>query len=255
MKMRALPLLAIALASLASCTRQPAIDLGLLSDRITVLEEKHDDLQKEISSERQKLTRIASERETIARQRLAAQKELGGIEESLKKIVAEFTHYKAEYRQVAKTRARGMKLPEVRVGLRTYRDVLIREVSDLVLSFTHSDGMAKVDITALGDDMKNLLGYDSESAALLGEDTPASIMADAIKDGQRAADAAIAHVEKKASPKAKPDVRVAAAGPAGDRPGYFGRTSLTGPSSAPYSSRSRRVGGVSARSSMSSGGG
>lgn len=253
--MRALPLLAFSLASLASCTRQPAIDLGLLSERVSALEEKHDDLQKEISSERKKLTRISAERETIARQRVAAQKELGGIEESLKKIAAEFVHYKSEYRQVAKTRVRGMKLPQIQVGLRTYRDVLIREVSDLVVSFTHSEGMAKVDIASLADDMKGLLGYDADSSALLGGETSASIVADAISDGQRAADAAIAFVEKPAAPRPKPQTRAVASASSADRPGYFGRTSLTGPSAAPYTSRNRRVAGVSARSSMSSGGG
>jgi hypothetical protein len=255
MKMRALPLLAFALAPMASCTRQPVIDLGLLSERITALEEKHDGLQKEISSERQKLTRISSEREVIARERFAAQKELGGIEESLKKIAAEFAHYKSEYRQVAKTRVRGMRLPQIQVGLRTYRDVLIREASDIVLSFTHSDGLAKVDIASLGDDLRNLLGYDADSAAGLGADDSSSIVADAISDGQRAADAAIAYVEKKEAPKPKPQTHTVAAVPYGDRPGYFGRTTLTGPSNAPYASRNRRVGGVAARSSLSSGGG
>ena len=254
MKTSNVPLVLISLASLAACTRQPVIDLGLLSERISALEEKHDGMQKELSTERQKLTRITAERETIAREQQMAKMELGGIDEAFKRVVAEFSHYKSEYRQVAKSRARGMKMPNLQVGVRTYHDVLIREVSDLVLSFTHSEGTAKVDVAALGEDMRNLLGYDEGNAAALGEATPASILADAISDGQRAADAALAYVEKKEAPKPTRVPRMDSA-PAGDRPGWFGRTSLSGPSAAPYGSRNRRVGGVSARSSMSTGGG
>jgi chromosome segregation ATPase len=155
------PLIALAALVLTQCTDEGSSQKmkGLREEIETLNQQTYEATQQikrlkaQIESSRDEKSKLEGDRAKIDEDKAAADRRL----QELKK---EFDAYKQKYKLSIRTRAPGMPLEDfTALDGRAFAQVVLKEVADTVVRFSHRDGMMKLDPKLLPDDLQEKLGY------------------------------------------------------------------------------------------------
>jgi hypothetical protein len=223
-----------------SCMKQSAVSIEELEDRLSSITQKNHVLGKEIAMQRKEVSRVEAESRKLVDERINAKNEMEKLAGDAARIRQDFVSYRAEFLKAARLRAKGLKIPQIEVKGRVFKDVTVSDTADGVLSFTHGEGSSQVAMSELDEELQMLVGYDDENPQD-GEfkPSPGQILSLAIEAGQKARREVYSTPEKTPVPVTKEMPVTRSTSP--DRPAWMSRSSFEGPSIAPYGGPRRTV--------------
>jgi hypothetical protein len=240
MKTAPLPLIALVACLGTSCTKQEFVDVAELEDHLARVEQSHKKLGQEIARSQQLIVRLETEYRGLVDERVVTEKKLDAMAADALRLREEFVSYRTKFLSAARTRSKGLKIPQIEVGGKVFTNVLVRDTANDVLSFTHSEGSSQIDMADLDEEVQMLVGYDAENPR--GEEVAVSqeqLLSLAIAAGEKAREDVYTSLERKpAPPKPKPPVQRSQPT---NRPAWMSRSSFEGPSIAPYGGPRRTV--------------
>ena len=144
----------------ASCQPEQGVALADLEERISDLETKFAAVKRTATQLRREIVQISESRSTLESETDAARKAVSDVVVERNALVESFETYRADYHDAIIRRATGMKLGDVVVGTVTYRGTQVKALDAWEVSFHHNEGITRVDLVDLPQNLKALLGYD-----------------------------------------------------------------------------------------------
>ena len=126
------------------------------SQKLAVLVPQRQELSERHAAEVARLAQTAAEVDRLAAARSALELDLAALEQ-------DFARCRGEYRRHAWAAAAGQKIPLLQTGDgREYRDATIVRVTEVGLEIRHADGIARIEVPALGADWQERFQWNDE---------------------------------------------------------------------------------------------
>jgi len=128
-------------------------EIDQLSHQNYETQQQVDRLNSQIKAARTEKAKLEEEKAKVEAEREAANKKVDQLQR-------DFESYKAKYKLSMKTRAPGLNVADfTSADGKTYQHVVLREITDTHVNFTHDAGIMKLHYKMLPESLQDMLGY------------------------------------------------------------------------------------------------
>ncbi|MCB1224916.1 MAG: hypothetical protein KDK99_03805 [Verrucomicrobiales bacterium] len=154
---------AVFLLSLSACEDRAQIDA--LNNQVRVLESAQNKAKEDLARVQLQMRTLQKERETIKEEKEKLQQQLDEAKQNLDDVKGEFQTYKQQYKLSIRERAPGMSLGNLEIAGREYRNVKIRELSEVQIAVMHDAGTASFAVADLPENIQGMLAIEKVPTA------------------------------------------------------------------------------------------
>lgn len=145
---------------LCQCDDGSAARIKSLRDEIDQMNQQHFDASQQVKRLQSQIESAKAEKQKIEEQKAQVEKEREEANKKLEQLQRDFDTYKSSYKLSMQKRAPGMKINDFTTPEgKAYRNVVLRELTDSYVNFTHDAGIIKLTAAQLPEPVQALLGF------------------------------------------------------------------------------------------------
>lgn len=152
---------ALALVSiLAHCDDGSAARIKALRDEIDQMSQQSYDASQQMKRLQSQIEGAKADKAKLEEEKIQVEKEREETTKRLEQLQRDFDTYKSSYKLSMQKRAPGMKIDDFTTPEgKAYRNVVLRELTDTYVNFTHEAGIIKLTAAQLPEPVQALLGF------------------------------------------------------------------------------------------------
>lgn len=159
-----LPLRPALLATLAlllsQCDDGSAARIKALRDEIDQMNQQSYDASQQMKRLQSQIEGAKAEKQKLEEEKQQVEKEREETKKKLDQLQRDFDTYKSSYKLSMQKRAPGMRIDDFTTPEgKAYRNVVLRELTDTYVNFTHDSGIIKLTAAQLPEPVQALLGF------------------------------------------------------------------------------------------------
>ena len=145
---------------LSQCDDGSAARIKALRDEIDQMSQQSYDASQQMKRLQSQIEGAKAEKQKLEEEKLQVEKEREETKKKLDQLQRDFDTYKSSYKLSMQKRAPGMKIDDFTTPEgKAYRNVVLRELTDTYVNFTHEAGIIKLTAAQLPEPVQALLGF------------------------------------------------------------------------------------------------
>ena len=153
-------LLATVALFLSQCDDGSAARIKALRDEIDQMNQQSYDASQQMKRLQSQIEGAKAEKQKLEEEKLQVEKEREETKKKLDQLQRDFDTYKSSYKLSMQKRAPGMRIDDFTTPEgKAYRNVVLRELTDTYVNFTHESGIIKLTAAQLPEPVQALLGF------------------------------------------------------------------------------------------------
>lgn len=145
---------------LSQCDDGSAARIKALREEIDQMNQQSYDASQQMKRLQSQIEGAKAEKQKLEEEKLQVEKEREETKKKLEQLQRDFETYKSSYKLSMQKRAPGMKIDDFTTPEgKAYRNVVLRELTDTYVNFTHDAGIIKLTAAQLPEPVQALLGF------------------------------------------------------------------------------------------------
>lgn len=145
---------------LCQCDDGSSARIRGLKDEIQTLNHQIDDTRSQVSRLQSQIEASRAEKKKLEEDKAKSQEEREATAKELEQLKKDFETYKSHYKLSMRKRAPGFQLEDfTSVDGKEYKQVVLREITETQVNFTHQGGIMKLHYKQLPEQLQAVLGF------------------------------------------------------------------------------------------------
>lgn len=145
---------------LTHCDDGSAARIKSLRDEIDQMNQQSYDASQQMKRLQSQIEGAKAEKQKLEQEKTEVEREREETKKKLDQLQRDFDTYKSSYKLSMQKRAPGMKIDDfTTIEGKAYRNVVLRELTDTYVNFTHDSGIIKLTAAQLPEPVQALLGF------------------------------------------------------------------------------------------------